>query len=582
MKTILTGIILLIGHTLCFAQQETDLVLLKHSLKDYIRKTMKSNNIKGLSVALVDDQQIIWSEGFGYEDISKRKRATDTSIYRVASISKLITAISILQQNEWGKINLDTPITNYLPDFSINGKQENVKKITPGRLLTHHSGLPSDILYRFFSYQPEPFNNILNHLKDEYLTNQPGSILSYSNAGYSVLGTLLEKISSCHFIDYTSKLMQQMGMKHSIFIADSLAKNGLAKAYLNDKEIDEPLMRDLPAGGLITTAKDLAQLIKIMFADGRNDSISILSPTTLRNMYAVQNGQSELDFGTQIGYAWFLNENGSIFKQVGGSIGHGGDTWLFHSQISLLPKHKLGVVVLSNSLGGRGTVGRMADKILTEALWVLRGIAVNPKPIRSNIRYIKRENKELKPFEGHYALAGTPFLLKSRKGKLTIKKGFYHGDLIPNNHNSFTPAIRFLGFFTFRVPNIEVKFLNRGGMSLGAIIDKRDTLLLFKKIHKHQIPEAWMKRLGKYIDINPSDFTFCADFELFVGDGFLKFGMRMLNEERVELVLRPISDDLAILEGIGRGTGDVISIKHLPNDEILQFSGLKLHKVTTK
>ena len=85
-----------------------------------IRQEMEKNNVQGLSIALVDDQQIIWAQGFGYTDVGKRIPATQETVYATGSIAKLFTIVAALQLAEQNKIHLDQPLRTYLPEFSIN------------------------------------------------------------------------------------------------------------------------------------------------------------------------------------------------------------------------------------------------------------------------------------------------------------------------------------------------------------------------------------------------------------------------------------------------------------------------------
>ena len=117
----------------------------------------RKNNVTGLSIALVDDKGLIWAQGFGYADKENKIPATPQTVYRVASISKLFTATAIMQLAEQGKINIDEPLTTYLPEFSIKTRFPGEGKITPRNLMTHHSGLPANFYKGIFSSNPATF-----------------------------------------------------------------------------------------------------------------------------------------------------------------------------------------------------------------------------------------------------------------------------------------------------------------------------------------------------------------------------------------------------------------------------------------
>ena len=112
---------------------------------------MKKNSVTGLSIALVDDQRIVWAEGFGYADQEKKIPATADTLYRVGSISKLFTDTAAMQLVEQGKLDIDQPLKKYIPNFSIKSRYPDTAEITPRQLMTHHSGLPRDRLKGFMT-----------------------------------------------------------------------------------------------------------------------------------------------------------------------------------------------------------------------------------------------------------------------------------------------------------------------------------------------------------------------------------------------------------------------------------------------
>lgn len=114
-------------------------------LSRLIQSVVEESGITGLSVALVDDQEMVWAEGFGHADKENGVKATPQTIYGVASISKLFTATAIMQLAESGEIDIDQPLQTYLPEFSINSRFTGPGPITLRNVMTHHSGLPSDL-----------------------------------------------------------------------------------------------------------------------------------------------------------------------------------------------------------------------------------------------------------------------------------------------------------------------------------------------------------------------------------------------------------------------------------------------------
>ena len=109
-----------------------------------IEQGMADADVTGLSIALVDDQQVVWAQGFGYADKQANIKATPDTVYHLGSIAKVFTATAAMQLAEQGKLNIDQPLQQILPEFSIKSRFGGVDKITPRNIMTHHSGLPGN------------------------------------------------------------------------------------------------------------------------------------------------------------------------------------------------------------------------------------------------------------------------------------------------------------------------------------------------------------------------------------------------------------------------------------------------------
>ena len=147
-----------------------------------IDKKMTEQDIVGLSVALVDDQRVVWSSGFGYSDDSNGIKATAHTIYRAGSVTKLFTATAVMQLAEQGKIDIDRPLKEYLPDFHINTRFDKAAEVTPRLIMTHHSGLPSDLINGMWGDAGASYRDLPGLLYSDHLAFEPGQVRAYSNA----------------------------------------------------------------------------------------------------------------------------------------------------------------------------------------------------------------------------------------------------------------------------------------------------------------------------------------------------------------------------------------------------------------
>jgi len=548
---------------------------LKKELSVFIEKTIKKTKTVGLSFALVDGQELIWAEGFGYSDREKKVKATPQTIYRVGSISKLFTATSVMQLSENGKLNIDNSIQTYIPEFSIKSRFANQGVITPRNVMTHHSGLPSDILYQFFDKNPDPISSIVGFLNKEYTCTQPNTIFSYSNAGYTLLGAMVERVSGESFNDYTQKhLFQPLGMKNSSFVLTPEMSNLYSKGYADGKEYDEPLIRDVPAGLLHSNVIDLANFIKMTFNHGNFNGSQIIKAEMLKEMQTKQNVDCKLDYNFSIGLGWMLNS--SKWDYAGGIAEHGGDTYVYHGQLSTLPDKKIGVIVLENTDRGGNSPRIVAKEILQKYLEFKEGIKPEDKK-SEKLKTYKLDEQKLNAIAGDYVLGADDLSLKAKNGKLVAKQGPIKLIFTKNSQKTFSVKAKLLGFISIKINNQFFDFRKIDGVDYIIFNNgAKDTLVVGKRIAKPVISDVWRTRFGVYeMEKDSSKLKLVSNFAIKEKEGLIYVEAKIFNKDKMSLVLKPINDNEAIVEGIGRSTGGTAFF----NGDEMYFAGLKLKKV---
>ncbi|MEO0469704.1 MAG: serine hydrolase domain-containing protein, partial [Bacteroidota bacterium] len=431
------------------------------ALEKYVVKQMKKRHVAALSIAIVDDQKVIWSKGYGMADIDGGKTATAETVYRVGSVSKLFTMLSVMQLVEAGKLDLDRPVKDYLPNFSPRTRFPDAPVITARHLLTHQSGLPSDVLANFFSDNPPPFQQIIQELNQEYVSCPPNTIWAYSNPAFDVLGVLVEKVSGESFFDYTQRhLFSPMDMKQSTFrLADS---SQYAMGYHKKLEaLAEPRIKDVPAGMMHANVKDLSNFMKMMFAKGEFNGKSVLEGSSIAEMLRPQTADVALDFDRNMGLCWFLTEDKSPWSKVGGMAGHGGDTYVYHADLTILPGQKLGVVALTNSASGEGLVRSVRRRAMLMALKQLRGIE-NPEDEdeqedEKGVSEAKTFSDEaLNEVAGTYAIGPVPFHLASKGKKLKTNLAGTRFTVHPHKTGGLMPKVKLFGLISIPVKSIRL------------------------------------------------------------------------------------------------------------------------------
>lgn len=558
---------------------------LKEHITWLIRKEMSKNNVQGLSIALVDDQQVVWAEGFGYADTAARLPATADTVYRIGSVSKLFTSTAAMQLVEQGRLDLDAPLATYIPDFSLRSRFSNAAPITLRSIMTHHSGIPSDYAKGMWTRQPQPISSLPALIRDEYAAFPPDTVLSYSNLGMSLLGLAVQNVSGQEFAGYMQQaLLSPLGMQHSAFSPGIGSAAPAARAYSGSDEKPEPPLRDMPAGGLNASVNDMSRFIRMILAEGEFNGQRIIKPETVREMLRPQNSSVALDQGFRIGLGWMLDGLGGInIKNVGTVAHHSGATLYHRAQLVVLPQVKLGVIVLSNSNSAQGLVNTISTEALKLAVEIKTGRKQpEKKPILTG-EFLSAD--ELKAYEGSYAtMAGL--------GTLTAGPGYLKAELmdrsfrlVPRQDKKLQIQYRLLGLFPIdlgELGNYGVSRVNVSGHELLKASDGEQEVVIGEKVTPVALSAAWQQRVGSYRIVNAGDDTLLADeIVLRLANNLLlvEYTLPEFGGSRISSVIRPVSDDAAVFTGLWRGAGETIRVIRENGQEQLVFAGYRLEKM---
>jgi serine beta-lactamase-like protein LACTB, mitochondrial len=248
--------------------------------------------IPGLSAAVDLGPERVWTRGFGRADLERGVPATERTVYRLASISKTITAVAALQLAEAGKLDLDAPIQAYVPGFP-----KKQWPITPRHLLTHQSGLRHWSVEEWTQTRHFPsLAAALEPIQDDPLLFEPGTRASYSSVGYTVLGRVVEGASGQDYLSYVRKnVFARAGMVDARDDDVRAVIPRRAKGYARDRagRMRPSALSDtsgkLPAGGLVSTAPDLARFGGALL---RGELVSLATVTRMCTAQTTRSGEA--------------------------------------------------------------------------------------------------------------------------------------------------------------------------------------------------------------------------------------------------------------------------------------------------
>jgi CubicO group peptidase (beta-lactamase class C family) len=541
-----------------------------------IDREMAQNEITGISVALVDDQKIVWQQGFGYADQENKVLATPETVYRAGSIAKVFTAAATMQLAEQGKLDIDQPLSKALPEFSIRSRFTNADPVTPRNIMCHHSGLPSNFLQGLYVREPDRFETVVTKIRDEYQAFPPNYVFSYSNLGMALLGAAIQKVSDEPFDAYMKRsIFQPLGMTKSSFVP-----RPIAKAYDHNKEIEVFSLRDMPAANLLSNVVDLSQFLKMQFGEGKASQHQILSAASAKEMVRIQNKNFPMTFGQYVGLGWMMS---GIDVPGGGVVAsHGGSLPDSHSMMAILPEHKLGVVVLTNSSSSHVAVSKIATEALRLMLEAKTGIRQDAAPPERAAER-KPTADELREFDGNFDTMVGLARISTKNGQIDVEAAGHQFRLVPHEDGLLTIKYRLFGMMAVRVGAFEDIHLSMANVDGRQIIVGRigaESLIFGEKLKPTTIPERFWKNLGNYEIIGKIDGPTPDKLLLREDNGFLVGEAHF--PEVPDLLLRiaflAVSDNEVVTAGLGTGRGDTLRLIGTGEEAMLGFSGIQLRK----
>src|SRR6188768_755629 len=174
-------------------------------LDKWLEAQVEYDNLPGISVGIVKDQELVWSGAYGKSDVAKNIAAQPSTIYSICSISKLFTSVAIMQLRDAGKLRLDDEVASILPWFSIKQQYADSGPITIRTLLTHSSGLPREADFPYWVESSFPTKEqIIQKLKEQQTLYPASTYFQYSNLGISLLGYIVEQTSGIPYDQYVN------------------------------------------------------------------------------------------------------------------------------------------------------------------------------------------------------------------------------------------------------------------------------------------------------------------------------------------------------------------------------------------
>jgi CubicO group peptidase (beta-lactamase class C family) len=313
--------------------------------------TMERFSIPGVSVALVDEGEVVWSKAYGTAHAAGNRPMTLDAVYRAESISKSVTAWAVMRLVEEGRIDLAAPVHTYIDGWELSASEVEAEAVTVRRLLSNTAGLPQGPVGPESEYEPgAPTPSLREYLDREGRFFQaPGEGFHYSNVGFAVLELLIEEVTGQEFASYMEgEILAPLGMEDSAFGWEERLGDRIPTAYEIDGDSVSPYTYAVQAsGGLLATVADIARFASAGMTDEFYRDRGVLTEESMNLLYE-QQAEIPGMFGVVAdgyGLGHFLEQlpSGHVAAWHGGQ-GHG---WMTH--FHAVPEAGDAIVVFTNS-----------------------------------------------------------------------------------------------------------------------------------------------------------------------------------------------------------------------------------------
>jgi CubicO group peptidase (beta-lactamase class C family) len=439
-------------------------------LRQRMDSVLKAEDQPGFSYCMVVGDSVLFAGGAGYADVARKLPVTDSTYFRVGSISKMIVALGALRLVQQQKLDLDAPLARYVPEGAFTNPWESTHPVTLAHVLEHTAGFDDMRFNEVGDTLPTPLNldSILAvNPRSRVCRWRPGTRHSYANPGYTLAAAAIEHASGMPWYIYLrDSVLRPIGMRESDFVRTPQINQRLALGYMDDTGTVDPYLYIIhaPAGSLHTTARDMALLLRLYLNRGRVGNTQWLDRSLIRRAECGQTTNAA-KLGMPYGYG-LANMAGEFAGYL--SHGHSGGMTSFVSNLRYYPEGGSGFFVSINS--NAGEVRRKADSLLAGLL--TRCDTCRPWPQPDTVR-IKPE--VLDSYTGDYVSiaprnAKTGFIDKlltlqtvHRAGDTLILTEYWSGEttaLVPVTEHLFREVSRRYGDHVFGVDETGFGFLD--------------------------------------------------------------------------------------------------------------------------
>ncbi len=395
MKKIIPFLVFGIVYCSIYSQAESNII---QELNQALEEVLQRGHIVGFSVAIVNGDSILYTKGFGYADVSLKKKYTKKTVQPIASISKTIIGLSLLKAQELGKIDLDEPINKYLP-FSVVNPHFPTEPITIRQLASHTSTIKDVPQYESRGYvlinenndgkkvekNFRPRGEIMDYAvflekilstkgqwykKKNFIKRKPGALFEYSNIGAGLAALVLENAVGQSFPAFTkTHVFEPLEMTETVWSLKDIDSSKQTKLYADQNtELASYRLVNYPDGGLITSSNDLGRYLSELIS-GYSGNGSILNTQSYAELFTPNLNDENHKDRNESTYNDEYNMGIFMGMSAKGQIGHTGGDPAVTSLMFFDTETKIGKLLICNTALGKDGIESLKDIFKTLAAY---------------------------------------------------------------------------------------------------------------------------------------------------------------------------------------------------------------------
>ena len=366
------------------------------TLEEWLPEQLRESGVPGGAVAVVGGERIVWEAAYGNVGGPQSRPVDTETLFAVRSVSKSVTALAVLVAVQEGLVDLDAPISEYLPDFSVHTRFEAnpERRMTLRHLLSHRAGFTHET--RLTDSADDDFQRYIESISDTWLRFPVGYRLAYANLGPDLAAHILQVRTGVPYPRYVKeKVLDPIGMTHSSFDFGVVEREeNRAIGHAPDGDVVQLRFPELAAAGLYSNARDMARYVQFHLNGGEVDGERILREDLVEQYHSIAFARPGQRTGYGFGLVREVTSHSFSLYHEGGGRG-------FQSLMIVYPELGYGVVLLINR-DGNGLTGPQGRDVMNGPIIERHGPNIVAEPDTSRMIVVRSDDPRVRSVLGRY------------------------------------------------------------------------------------------------------------------------------------------------------------------------------------